>query len=45
LGVDLVSNPDLALNVDVSARILAAFFHVRRVPEAAEDKIGRLSAA
>jgi predicted chitinase len=36
IGVDLVSNPDLALQVGVSARLFAAYFHINRVAEAAE---------
>ena len=36
LGVDLVNNPDLALNPTVSARILALYFKERGVASAAE---------
>ena len=34
LGVDLVNNPDLALDVPISAKILAQYFIDRKVDEA-----------
>lgn len=38
LGVDLAETPDLALNPDVAAAILAAFFAERHIPQAAEQR-------
>lgn len=38
LGVDLESNPGLALDVNVAACIFAAFFYVRKVAEAADRR-------
>lgn len=37
LGIDLVNNPDLALQPDIAAKILAAFFKDRGVAEAADN--------
>ncbi len=34
LGIDLVNNPDLALDVNVSAKILAQYFKERKVDQA-----------
>ena len=38
LGLDLISNPDLALDVDVGAKILALYFKERKVDEACVAK-------
>lgn len=38
LGLDLVNNPDLALGVDVSAKVLAHYFKDRKVIEACLNK-------
>lgn len=38
LGVDLENNPDLALDPDVSAQVLACYFKDRRVDTAAQTK-------
>ena len=38
LGVDLENNPDLALNPDVSAQVLACYFKDKRVDTAAHTK-------
>lgn len=38
LGLDLVNNPDLALDVDVSAKVLAHYFKDRKVIEACLNK-------
>lgn len=38
IGMDLASNPDLALDPTVAAEILALYFHERRVREYADQK-------
>lgn len=38
LGLDLISNPELALDVQVGAKILALYFKNRRVNEACNSK-------
>ena len=38
LGVDLIHQPDQALQPDVAARIFASYFHRRQVAQAAENQ-------